>query len=83
MAACWYCITIFALGPLSADSPSVLDVLGHDGDPLGMDGAEVCVLEETNQVSLACLLKSHHGRALESQVSLEVLSNFTNQPLER
>ena len=48
-----------------------------------MDGAEVGVLEETNQVSLAGLLKSHYGRALESQVSLEVLSNFTNQPLER
>ena len=48
-----------------------------------MDGAEVGVLEETNQVGLAGLLKSHYGRALESQVSLEVLSNFTNQPLER
>ena len=47
-----------------------------------MDGAEVCVLEETNQVSLAGLLKSHHSRALEPQVSLEVLGNLTNEPLE-
>merc|ERR1719285_302873 len=47
-----------------------------------MDGAEVSVLKESHKVSLASLLKSHHSRTLESQVSLEVLSNLTNQPLE-
>ena len=47
-----------------------------------MDGAQVGVLEETNQVSLAGLLKSHHSRTLEPQVSLEVLGNLTNKPLE-
>ena len=56
MAAVWFCITIFALGPLSADSPSELDVLGHDCDPLGMDGAEVGVLEQSDQIGLASLL---------------------------
>ena len=48
-----------------------------------MDGAEVGVLEETNQVGLASLLKSHHSRALEPQVSLEVLGNLTDETLER
>ena len=47
-----------------------------------MDGAEVCVLEETNQVGLTGLLKSHHSRALEPQVSLEVLGNLTDETLE-
>ena len=66
----------------SADASGELNVLGHDGDPLGMDGAEVSVLEETHKVSLAGLLKSHHSRALEAQVSLEILGDLTNQPLE-
>ena len=70
------------LGTFSTDPPGKLDVLGHDGDPLGVDGAQVCVLEETHQVRLAGLLKSHHSRALEPQVGLEVLGNLTNEPLE-
>ena len=71
------------LGPLATDPPSQLDILGHDGHPLGMDGAEVGVLKETHQVSLTSFLKSHHSRALEPQVSLEVLSNLTDKTLER
>merc|ERR1739838_433010 len=59
-----------------------LDVLGHDGDTLGVDGAQVGVFEETNQVSLRCFLESHDSGGLETQVSLEVLSDLTDQPLE-
>ena len=47
-----------------------------------MDGTEVGVLEETHQVGLTGLLKSHHGRALEPQISLEVLGNLTDKTLE-
>ena len=36
------------LGTLSTDAAGELDVLGHDGDALGVDGSEVGVLEETN-----------------------------------
>ena len=70
------------LGSFTADPPSQLDVLGHDSNPLGMDGAEVGVLKESNQVSLTSFLKGHHSRALEPQISLEVLGNLTNKPLE-
>ena len=70
------------LCPLATDPPCQLDILGHDGDPLGMDGAEVGVLKETNQVRLASLLQGHHSRALEPQVSLEVLGNLTDETLE-
>ena len=44
------------LSPLSSDSPCQLDVLWHDGDTLGVDGAQVGVLEQADQVSLAGLL---------------------------
>lgn len=47
-----------------------------------MDGAQVGVLEETHQVGFAGLLQSHDGRALEAQVSLEVLGDFSHQALE-
>ena len=70
------------LSTLSTDPPGQLDVLGHDGDPLGMDGAQVGVLKQANKVGLAGLLKGHDSRALEPQVSLEVLGNLSDQALE-
>ena len=69
-------------GPLSADPASELDVLGHYGDPLGVNGAEVGVLEETDKVSFTSFLKCHDSRALEPQVGLEVLSDLADQTLE-
>ena len=70
------------LSTLSADTAGQLDVLGHDGHTLGVDGAQVCVLEETDQVSLASLLQGHDGGALEAQIGLEVLGDFADQALE-
>ena len=48
-----------------------------------MDGGKVGIFEERDQVSLGGLLKSHDGGGLETQVRLEVLSDFTNEALER
>ena len=58
-------------------------IFGHDGDALGVDGTEVGVLEEADQVSLGGLLQGLYGRALEAQVRLEVLGDLAHQPLER
>ena len=70
------------LSALTTDAAGQLDVLGHDGDTLGVDGAQVGVLKETNQVSLRGLLESHDSRGLEAEVSLEVLGNLSDQALE-
>ena len=70
------------LGALSPDPPGQLDVLGHDGDPLGVDGTEVGVLEEPHEVGLTGLLESHHGGALEAEVGLEVLGDLSDEALE-
>ena len=67
---------------LSTDSASELDVLWHNGDTLGVDGAQVGVLKQSNQVGLTSLLEGHDGRALESEVSLEILGDFTDETLE-
>ena len=53
-----------------------------DGDTLGVDSAEVGVLEEGDEVSLNGLLESADGRRLEAEIRLEVLSDLTNKTLE-
>lgn len=70
------------LSTLTADTAGKLDVLGHDGHTLGVDGAQVGVLEKTYEVCLASLLEGHDGGALEAQIGLEVLGDFTDQTLE-
>ena len=67
---------------LSTDSAGQLNVLGHDGDALGVDGAQVGVFKQTNKVSLASFLKSHDSGALETQIGLEILSDFSHKTLE-
>ncbi len=47
-----------------------------------MDGGQVGVLEEADQVSLGSLLQGQHGGALEAEVSLELLGDLTDQALE-
>jgi hypothetical protein len=64
--------------PVTADAPGQLEVLGHDGDSSGVDGAEVGVLEQGDEVSLSSLLKGQDGRALESQFLLEFVGKFAD-----
>ena len=71
------------LGTFATDTAGKLDVFGHDGDALGVDGAQVGVLKETDQVGLASLLKSSYGGTLEAQIRLEILGDFTDETLER
>ena len=70
------------LGALPADAAGQLDVLGHNGDSLGVNCAQVSVLKEPDQVSLTCFLQGHDGRALETQIGFEVLSDLPHQALE-
>ena len=60
-----------------------MDVTDHDGDTLAVNGAQVDVLKETDQVSLSSLLEGSNGSGLESQVNLAFLSDFTDKTLER
>ena len=70
------------LSTLSADTPGKLDVLGHDSDTLGVDGAQVGVLEQSNEIRFAGFLEGSNGGALEPEICLEVLSNLSHQTLE-
>jgi len=70
------------LGTLSADTASKLDILWHNSDTLGVNGAQIGVLEQSDQISLTGLLESTNGSRLEPQISFEVLSNFSHKTLE-
>jgi histone H3 len=70
------------LRALATETAGQLDILGLDGDTLGVDGAEVGVLEQGDEVSLNGLLESTDGRGLEAEIGLEVLGDLTDQTLE-
>jgi histone H3 len=70
------------LSTLSTNTPGQLNVFGHDGDTLGVNGAQVCVFEEADKVSFRSLLQGADGRTLETQISLEILGNLTDETLE-
>jgi hypothetical protein len=69
-------------GPLAPDAAGQLNILGHNGDALGVNGAQICVLEEADEVGLAGLLEGPNGGRLEPQVGLEVLGYLSDQALE-
>ena len=71
------------LSTLATNATSELHVLGHDGDALGVDGAQVGVLEQTDEVRLARLLQRRDRRRLEAQIGLEVLRDLAHETLKR
>ena len=71
-----------SLRALATEAARQLDVLALDGDTLGVDGAEVGVFEEGDEVGLDGLLEGADGRALEAEVALEVLRDLTDETLE-
>jgi hypothetical protein len=51
----YFCSTGF-LGSLASDPSGELDILWHDGHTLGVNSAQVGVLEKADQVGFASLL---------------------------
>ncbi len=47
-----------------------------------MDGTQVRILKQTNQVCLGSLLQGKDSRPLESEVGLKILGNLTDKALE-
>ena len=63
-----------SLSALATDAAGQLDVLGHDGDTLGVDGAQVGVLEQADQVGLGRFLA---GLRTHGLVNVNVYSKDT------
>ena len=69
-------------GAFTTDAAGELDVLWHDGDALGVDGAKVGVFEETDEVGLGGFLEGENSGALETEVVLELGGDLTDESLE-
>lgn len=67
----------FATNPASE-----LDISWHESHALGVDGAQVGVLEERDEVIFRRFLQSHDGGGLEAMIRLELLSDLADQTLE-
>jgi hypothetical protein len=67
---------------LTTDAAGKLNILGHDGNTLGVDSSQVGILKKTDKVSLSSFLESEDSSRLETEVSFEILSNLTNKALE-
>ena len=70
------------LGALTTEATGQVDILGLDGDTLGVDGSQVGIFKERDEVGLGGLLEGTDGRGLETKVSLEVLGNLADETLE-
>ena len=73
---------ICSLSTLTTETASELYILRLDGHTLGVDGSQVGVFKEPDQVSFRRFLQGTDGAALETQVGLEVLGNLTHKTLE-
>ena len=73
---------VMSLGALSTDAAGELDVLGHDGDALGVDGAEVGVLEDADDVGLGGFLEGQKGLRLEPELMIHIGGDSPDQTLE-
>lgn len=70
------------LSAFSTNAAGQLDVLGHDCDTLGVDGAKIGVFEKTDKVRLRGFLEGENGSRLESEIVLKVLRNLADEALE-
>ena len=59
-----------------------MEILGLDGDTLGMDGSQVGVFEQRDEISLCGFLESHDSRRLEAEISLVVCEENVRNNVE-
>ena len=63
---------IQSCGTFTTETTSELEILGLNGDALGVDGSQVGIFEEGDEVGLCGFLESHDGRRLEAKIRLVV-----------
>ena len=71
------------LGAFAADASCELEIFWHDCDSFGVDGAEVGILIQRDEVRFGGFLQRDERTTLEAQVVLKVLRDLAHQPLER
>ena len=67
---------------LFTDTTRQLNILGHDGHKLSVDGTYVGILKKNHKLGLSHLVEGKNSRSLEAEVYIEVLRNLPYQTLE-
>ena len=68
--------------PVSSNSLGELEISGHDGDSLGVDGAQVGVFEEGDEVSFSGFLEGQDSGGLEPEFLFPFVGDFSDHSLE-
>jgi hypothetical protein len=63
-------LVLFRLSTLATETAGKREVLRLDGNTLGVDGSQVGVLEERDEVRLSGLLERHNSGRLEAEIRL-------------
>ena len=72
-----------SLRAFTTNSSRQLNIFWHDRDALGVNRAQVGVFKQASQVRFGRFLQRQDSVRLESQISLEVLGDFSDQALKR
>ncbi len=72
----------FDLAALATQTPCELNVLRHDALPTRVDGAQIGIFENTDDIRFCGFMERINCSGLETQVVFVVLSNFTNKSLK-
>ena len=70
-------------GSFSTDSSCQLYIFRHYHDPFSMDGTEICVFEESYEISLCCILKCSHCHTCYLEICSKFMHNFSYESSER
>ena len=57
-----------------------LDILWHDVNTLAVDGTQICILKQVDNVPLHCLFHGKKGHCLKSQITPYLLGDLPNPP---
>lgn len=69
---------------LASNAPGQMHVLGLDRDATGMQGAQVGIFKEADEVGLTCFLEGGEGFSAKPIVVLKViLCNLSHEALKR
>jgi len=61
-----------SLRAFSTDTTGQLNILGHDGNTLGVDSTQVGIFKESNKVSFSSFLEGQDSRSLETKIGFEI-----------
>ena len=67
---------------LTSDAPRKGDVSWHERDSVGVDGAQIGILEEVRHESFRCLLDGQKPVTLEADLLVMAARQLSHDPLE-